>query len=233
MKTMTRVMLSGMIATATVGLASSHAATISSSADTYIETDDSGPNGTGTTFWVRQDNGTSNDERVGIVRFDISTITNTVTDAEFGLEVAWGGTKTDYSIFGADDTSLEELFDESTYTFSDAESHGIVDDTDSNVIIESAVTDLGTLSLPDGSTTSISFSSTDLVDFINADTNNLITLLVVGDGVHSNGNTVGFRSREATGGSVPSLTFSQIPEPASLALLLLGGAAFAVRRPSC
>jgi hypothetical protein len=85
----------------------------------------------------------------------------------------------------------------------------------------------------DGST--VSFSNTALTNFINADTNGVITLMLRRSGGNAGGtNNLAFRSKEFDDGvgdpTAPTLTITPVPEPGTLALLGAGTLALIRRR---
>jgi hypothetical protein len=233
--------LFGVVAAAVLGTARAHADVITPEADTFIEADDSGgARGADTSLWTRNQTGNDGNDRVTLLRFDIGTYTashGAASEAELFLSIlSWSqlsNTTETYLVFGIGDGHGGEDFAEATYLWSDGEADGMVDATQGNLLPSGEpgtdIVGLGSFDLTAGSPggavneDSITFSSQSLLDFMNADANNLVTLMVVAE---DDSHTTAFASRESS--TPPTLTI--IPEPSPLAYLLLGSLAYFCRR---
>ncbi|QNN24289.1 PEP-CTERM sorting domain-containing protein [Planctomycetales bacterium ZRK34] len=103
--------------------------------------------------------------------------------------------------------------------------------TTSGFSLTSDAVSLGTFNVTANDTTAdwVSFSSAALDNFIHADTNGVITLIVRRTGAHAGGSSnLSFYSKEASAASAPTLTL--IPEPATLAMLAMGSLGLIRRR---
>lgn len=141
-------------------------------------------------------------------------------------------------VFGLNDDVVGQNWNETGITYDNAP--GLAQDGiigDDNDIDPSETTNLGTLSPDTGNTgEETTLSSTALTNFLNTDTDGLVTLILVRDpqtpiddmrtGNHD------FASKEHLTLDPPRLSFDAtlIPEPAALALVAFGGVLFAGRR---
>ena len=171
--------------------------------------------------------GTGNTNRYGMIRFDSSEFGAGVTDVTFQITartdsaVQWQGTY-NYNIYGVPDlTAFDEAIVEGAYN---PTSGNIWDGSDtSNFIDDTQVVLLGTITGVDAGETH-TLNNANLLGFVQADTNDIVTLLLTRT-TNASGNSV-FQQR--TEGSPPQLIV--VPEPSSLALLGLGGLLIARRR---
>ncbi len=206
-----------------LGAGTVHAATLGPAADTYVYKDE--PNdvhGTATGIVVINDGGSAfskGKDRLGVLRFDLSSITETVADANF---VARSDTidSFEFQLWGINDANADENFDPNALTFNtfahaSNSNDGSIDTTNLTLLVD-AVTDAS-----DGSNDNLYvFSSTALVDFLNNDTNNIVSFVLFRTTGH--GASSIFSSSEASSNQ-PALNIEVVPEPASLALLAACG----------
>jgi len=171
----------------------------------------------------------SND-RITYLRFDISDIDPVeVTDVTFDIvkiNIEGGGDA--FSLYGLNNDDTLENFNEGTFndTTPGAFTAASIAGGDA-----SRVTDLADIDPPNDQTP-LGFTQTDgdpLVDFIQADTNGIITFVLVAN----SGASIEYASKENTTLDAPALTFTLIPEPGSFALLGVGALAGCVRRRRC
>ncbi|MFH1715883.1 MAG: DNRLRE domain-containing protein [Planctomycetota bacterium] len=159
--------------------------------------------GTATGLLIKNNNGGDNDRKV-YMRFDVA---GTIMEASLDLTVSTnneGGGGTTPQTFTVEVYGLAESLDhtwiETEITWNNAPGNNTAnhDFTEEATMLGSFIVD----QTPAGDT--VSFSDPALVDFINADTDNQITLLLrrtTGNGSHN----LGFASREHTSYSVPTL----------------------------
>ena len=159
--------------------------------------------GSATSLLIKNNNGTDNDRKV-YMRFDVS---GTIMDASLDLTVSTnneGGGGTTPQTFTVEVYGLAESLDH-TWTENDITWNNAPANNTSNHDFTADAIMLGSFlvdQLPSGDT--ISFADPALVDFINADTDNQITLLfrrTTGNGSHN----LGFASKEHTSYSAPTL----------------------------
>lgn len=187
-------------------------------------------------------NGGGSRFRAAFLRFDISSVTGPIgadTQLQLGQTYTKGGAKTMH-VYGLVDGDAGEAWDETTLCYDNAP--GFITPEQGNNLgwyaIDSRLTLLGTFVIPaapDGTPsggatlTPPRLILTDpaalaLADFLNADTNGLVTLVLINaSGTSSNNSENRFASREDANGGFPALVI--VPEPATLALLAMGGLA--------
>jgi hypothetical protein len=166
---------------------------------------------------IKQSTNNSTD-RYGMFRFDSSDFGLDVTSAAFLLtansdtSVQFQGTF-NYRIFGVPDgTTNDEAFVEGSYN----PSLGVVYDGSADLVDDTKLTLLGDANSVSAGDT-ISLSSASLLSFIQADTNDIATFVVIR--LSAGGNST-FLDR--TTGSPPRLQLDVVPEPSTFALSALG-----------
>lgn len=174
--------------------------------------------------------GSSSTTRKSYLRFDLPPLMGGVLDAALNLEVITnnqggaGSTPQNQTVnvWGLDDLDPGELWGEGTLTWNNAPANN----TANNGILGNA-TLLGTFLIPnhpetDSKPLEVMFTSQQLIDFINADTNSVATLILTRQNTQSGWN-LAFASREHSTLMAPTLTLGLfVPEPTSLGLLALG-----------
>ena len=171
--------------------------------------------------------------RKAYVRFQLGLSENQdITDASFILTVArygtLSGTQT-FNVFGVKDgVTGENTWVETGITWNNAPGN----DTGSRSDASGDALLLGTFNLTGTGTLgqAVNFSNNNLTEFLNKDTNNMVTLIITRDTYDSNysGWVHEFASKENTSYNAPTLQFdtelvqtTAIPEPNSLLLLAL------------
>ena len=194
-------------------------------ADTYVDSNNPDSDLGGDIFFVANDNGGR--DRFSLIRFDISSFSGTLTGAQLGLYDDIGDASEEFDIFGLDesaDTWTESL------THSQAVAAGLADTS----IVGGFVTSnafggapLTSFTDPAGDGTAhdaFNVTSGSIFDFLNADTDGLVSFVIVESDIDAPG--TGFSSRESTTASnrpLLTLTAAAVPEPScSFGLLSLG-----------
>ncbi|MEM6331887.1 MAG: DNRLRE domain-containing protein [Planctomycetota bacterium] len=184
-----------------------------------------------TTRWIN--NFLGNSDKTWI-RFDLNGATpGTITDAEFSLALADETARFgifDFEVYGLNEGVSGEApagsggWDEATITGANAPGNVV---TSTFEVDAAETTLLGTFTKPvfnpqAGETVGITAGpGSDLVNFLNADTNGVVTLIVVRTTEDNRPNL--FASKENGAIDGPSLSLT-VPEPGSLSLAALGGA---------
>lgn len=206
---------------------SAHAQTVEAVADTYVQFGASDTNfGSSTSFQTGNDGGSfglpKSGDRFSLFRFDLSLFSGPFSEGQVSLNLQKiSGDAADFVVYAIADLGADEAFDESTYTFNTSAYSATVDnaeDTNDGGLNKTSLLNLGTFSST-LTAESISFTSTALVDFLNADTNGIATFIIYQS--TQNKNARSFASREHLTIDGPSLV--AIPEPSSYALLVSGG----------
>lgn len=169
------------------------------------------------------------------LRFDLSSITEPFTAAALNLTVAdnnngTAGVASSFSVavFGLNDSASGQSWGESSITWNNAPGNinsGSSFDAQATVF-------LGNLQITtsDIGGTEVTFSSSALLDFLSADTDNLVTIMLARTDTRV-GENLAFYGKEADGGlDAPSLALQTVPEASALCVTLLGCAAFGRRR---
>ena len=178
---------------------------------------------------IKNDAGTgANNSRLGVISFDTAVLNGNVNDASLDLFLVSESDSagTSYGIYGINDGTADEDFDESTLTFNSA---GFADASDNSALDLTNLTDLGSI-LTSASDEGgfVTLGGAGLLAFLNADTNGIASFVIQRN--QSNFDVDNFRSKEATPGdatdasrlNVDLIEGPVVPEPASLALLGLG-----------
>lgn len=168
-------------------------------------------------------NNTDANDRKIYFKFSLASVTATVTSATFDVSVSGtlGGSRT-FQLWGLNDSASGQNWIESgagSITWTNAPAN----DTTSN---SATFTGDATLLASFDATTStsvVSFSGSNLINFLNADTDNVITLMMF----RTNNNATVDKFVPRSLSNAPSLTV--VPEPAALGMLALG-ALCAMRR---
>ncbi|HCO95293.1 MAG TPA: hypothetical protein DIU00_15315, partial [Phycisphaerales bacterium] len=194
-------------------------------ADTFVRGAENGDTnyGSNSNVTIKNANGNSYD-RKGYIRFDVS---GTIMDASLDLTVSTnneGGGGTTPQTFTVEVYGLAESLDHTWIENDIAWNNAPGNDTSSSNFTEEA-TLLGSFivePIPVGNV--VSFRDPNLVDFINSDTDNQITLLLRRTAGTSSSHNVAFAAKEHTSYSAPTLntiaaTRAFGPDPADGALL--------------
>lgn len=206
-------------------------------ADAYIQGGSSTTNfGSVTQLLVKQDDSTATTyDRMVYLRFDLTSASASFTDASLHLNFVDSGAGTlatsslswVFHVYGLNDGNAGENWVESNINWSNAPGHN----TSGYAVTASATTDLGTFAFT-GKTATVDFTSAALKNFITADTNDLVTFIILRDtqGTGSDSYVHAIASKENSDTDGATLTI--IPEPASAALLLgaIGLLTFSARR---
>jgi len=179
----------------------------------------------------------------GYMRFDISGLAQAVDSATLSLVFA-----------GSSNTEGDETFDidvyglnngttgETTWTEGDGtagsgitwnNAPGEPDNSPADNAFENA-TLLGTITVDvsDGVGTTYTLSSAALVTFLNAGglTDDEVTIMLTAQDLDTNSEGIGFASKEHATLAAPELSMTEVPEPATMSLLGIGGLLALVRR---
>ena len=193
--------------------------TVNPTADTYVDSNNPDSDLGGDLFFVANDNG--NRDRFSLIRFDISSFSGTLAGAQLGLFDEIGDASEIFDVYGLNesaDTWTESL------THNQAVTAGLADTS----IVGGFVTTnafggapLTSFTDPAGDGTAhdaFDVTSGSIFDFLNADTDGLVSFVIVESDVDAPG--TGFSSRESTVAvQRPLLTLTAVPEPSSIMLL--------------
>lgn len=189
--------------------------------------------------------GTGDFNRKGWLRFDISglppapTGTAGIETVELSLVVEGfsplGATAADidwdFNIFGLDDSNADVLWDEGSINWdnapgNDTGSAGGVNPAETTFLGQFTLTGFGEA----GALATL--TGQELIDFLEADTNGMLTFIITRDTVEFGSNSVVHEliTKEGSGAPFLKITYDEIPEPASAMLLGLGGLALLRRR---
>ncbi len=217
--------------------------------DTYFRGNGDGPFGSDNEIRVKTDtNGINADEgntRVTYLQFDLSSLSQPVQSASLELTAFTNDLASDFTVWGLTDESQEGWSETGTGQLDNSNAPAFNDldaATDQGAFQTGNVTELGSFNLGGSvsSNTAISFSGTGtaMADFLNADTDNLVTFLITRDVAASSGNGgLEMWSKEGAvsennSALAPDLEITVIPEPSAAALILgvLAGALVIRRR---
>lgn len=168
----------------------------------------------------------NNSDRVSFVRFDTSGLTPAdLTAASLRLTLGANAVPTNFvvQVFGIPDLATNENFDPTTLTFANSgyttgSSTSIANDSTDNSVLDSSLTLLGSFAAPTINTT-YTFTSDDLLAFLQADTNGtaafVLTTLTITAGGTSTPVFLSSDNPSATADTVPALITTSVPEPKS------------------
>ena len=191
-------------------------------ADTYVDSNNATSDLGTDLFFVANDNGGR--DRFSLIRFDISSFSGTLTGAQLGLYDEIGNASETYDIYGLNesaDTWTESLTHNQAVTAGLADTSIVGGFVTSNAFGGAPLTSF-TDPADDGTAhDAFDVTSGSIFDFLNADTDGLVSFVIVESDEDVPG--TGFSSRESTTESQrPLLTLTAVPEPSSFALLSLG-----------
>lgn len=203
--------------------------------DTFVNKGSPDTNyGGSTTLQSRNDGGSAQSKTKDLfayMSFNLSSLTTPVTDATLTLEFTAGSFDYAFEVYAIPDGGTDEFFDESTLTLNTAADAytGPVNAGTEGSLERGGLELLGSFMAPP-QYGPVSFTSTELVDFLNADTNDRVTFILYS--TYQTGAAAGtFASREHGSLAGPTLDLNAIPEPAAASLLLgLGALAVTLSR---
>jgi hypothetical protein len=200
---------------------------LGSGADSMLARDDStgaggpysGDNmlGGGTSMQIRSGDAT-NRNRLGIVRFDISSVASVTTAGANIQFTETGNNGRAITVYGLNDGDAGENWDEASITYNTAPGisfNNSMAPALSTDFDPARTTNLGTFNTTSSTNEVVTFSGAALEAFIAADTNDLLTFYLYQNNLNG---AIGITTKE--GGAAPVLTL--VPEPATA---LLGGLA--------
>lgn len=181
-------------------------------------------------------NGGGSRFRAALLRFDISSIVEPIAanaQLQLGQTYTKGSDKV-IDVYGLVDGHAGEAWDDTTLCYNNAPGF-VTPDQGNNLgwyAIDSSLVWLGTFIIPGTGSSGATITppktlltdptSLPLADFLNADTNGLVTLVLINaQGTTSNNSENRFASEEDANGGFPALVL--VPEPMSMLLLGLGG----------
>lgn len=169
---------------------------------------------------VRQ---TSTRHEVAYLKFDLSSLTESASDVALELFKLAGNNSHDINIYGVND-SFDEAWTAGSITYDNSPGRTTTDGNTSTAdLIPAEVTLLGTFSV--GSTNDAkSFTSPEMSNFINADTNDMATIFIEFAGGDTS--LLTFRSSHITSPVdpqfAPRLAITTVPEPSTIVMVLVG-----------
>ena len=188
-------------------------------ADTYVDSNNANSNLGTDLFFVANDNGSR--DRFSLIRFDISSFSGTLSRAQLGLFDEIGDASELFDIYGLNesaDTWTESLTHNQAVTAGLADTSIVGGFVTSNAFGGAPLT---SFTDPAGDGTAhdaFDVTSGSIFDFLNADTDGLVSFVIVESDVDNPG--TGFSSRESTvAARRPLLTLTAVPEPSSIMLL--------------
>ena len=147
--------------------------TIQSSKDTYLRRNDGSANGSETEIQVKGEAGVGSNERLGLISFDVGGLSLPVDGATLSLSVLDLGGNFSFKLLGVKESNSDESFLESSLHWNNS---ALTDASDDGYINAETI-DLGDFSISSGESTA-RLSSQALTDFVNADTNGRVTLML-------------------------------------------------------
>ena len=169
--------------------------------------------------------------RKGYFRFDISAFAGPIESVSFELAYSsmtsdYGADPSTYYVYGLSDGHAGEDWGELDITWNNAPGN---DKSSKSGVLSSQAMLLGTYDVQFSTISAgdkVTFSSDALLDFVNADTDSLVTLIVGRQ--QQNTRIELFASKENASFEAPALSI--VPEPATMSVLALGGLAMLRRR---
>jgi hypothetical protein len=173
--------------------------------------------------------------QVGLFKFDLTSVTETVTNAAFKFTVTTGDSDSfSLDVFGVVDNATYEDWDAATATYYNAP---FIDGDAADALtvdrdhLAGATTLLGSIAYTGTTTGEITFSNSNLVDFLNADSNSEVSFLIETAVAGTGGDYLLYVASDEAGSGYPGLNISTIPEPATFGLMGLAlTALFGLRR---
>jgi hypothetical protein len=178
--------------------------------------------------------------QLGYFRFDLSNVSGDLSGATLTFNFAGSNRTRTMDVYGLSDESGDS-WDEGAMTYQNAP--GIIQPADGGAAYESGSASLDTSKLslltqfttPGNGLSVTTAADTDLDSFLASDTNKLVTFVLYTDTSDSSQSFSVSTKESAAGASVyPTLTLpnatAAVPEPASAALLGMGGLALLARR---
>ena len=174
---------------------------------------------------LRVRNSTLTNSRKTYLRFDLSTLLVPAVNVELQLTITNDPTVVNpltFEVYGLNDVLNADGWVESTMTWNSAPQNNTV----SPGAFLGGATLLGSLSFPanyafaDGDILSFSFAS--MVNFINADTDNRVTFMLVSQNTNANTYTFASNNNLSPSNPKPTLIITTVPEPSTFALLGIG-----------
>lgn len=171
--------------------------------------------------------------RMGLVRFDLSGVSGDLSGASLTFNVVSQPSSRTRTVgfYGIHDGAANENFNEATVTYQIApglagpyDDGNIAFSGDATGPLTTATVNSGVL----GDYTTA--ATTDLDNFLAADTNGVVTFAFLIDPISNGGALYLIDTKEGNGNSVRLNLPNAVPEPTSIALMSLGGLLFARRR---
>ncbi len=232
------------IAATTLLASTAGAAVLTSVKDTYVDSRDVdllssmnfGSEEVVESVTSQNNSASSTGSRIAFLTFDLSSITSPVTAATLDLYAIFGRDNREIDAYAITDETFDS-YDESSITYNSLVASGRIPDANNGAALsgESRLGDIFSVEEITIGSNDTDRSDGDepfrlvengvlsLVDFVNADTNGLLTIAIH----HSdtNGNLYRFATRETTDPDAfaPTLTLTVVPEPASAAAIGLLG----------
>jgi hypothetical protein len=180
---------------------------------------------------LRANDTATNRNRLAILRFDLAGIAGDKTGAQLQVTETGNNSRT-VTVYGLVDGDPGESWAEASITYNTAPAISLVPGPPPSTAFDSLRTvNLGTFGTTGSTSERLTFASAALDSFIAADTNGVVTFYLYLNG----GGAVTVRPKESTAADAnpnpAALNFpNAVPEPASLALAVLGTAALATVR---